>query len=55
MMKANLVLFSKTESEYPDTKSMRPISVLPSILKLFELSISNNFIEAMKSSIFSEY
>ena len=37
-----LILLSKTNQEYTDIKSIRPISILPSITKLFEISIIHN-------------
>ena len=38
-MKAKLILISKDGTEYPEIDKIRPISILPTITKIFELSI----------------
>ena len=52
-MKAKLCLISKDGTEYPEIDNIRPISVLPTITKIFELSILNHLEEATASQIFS--
>ena len=51
---ARLVLFSKSNNNTPCIENIRPISVLPSITKLFELSILHNLETATKSPIFNK-
>ena len=51
-MKAKLILISKEDTEYPEIENTRPISVLPTITKIFELSILHYLEEAVKSGIF---
>ena len=51
-MEARLVLISKEDTEYPEIENTRPISVLPTITKIFELSILHYLEEAVKSPIF---
>ena len=38
-MKAKLILISKDGTEYPKLDKIRPINILPTITKVFELSI----------------
>ena len=52
-MKARLVLFSKSDNNTPTVDNIRPISVLPAITKLFELSILHNLEKATESPIFN--
>ena len=51
-MEARLVLISKEDTEYPEIENTRPISVLPTITKIFELSILHYLEEAVKLPIF---
>ena len=53
-MASRLILFSKTNQEYTDIKSIRPISILPYITKLFEVSIIHNLENATKSILFNK-
>ena len=42
-MKGKIILLNKDKGRSPTTESTRPITILPPILKLFELSIIHNF------------
>ena len=53
-MASRLILLSKTNQEYTDIKSIRPISILPSITKLFEVSIIHNLENATNSILFNK-
>ena len=48
-MKAKLILVSKEKTEYPKFENIRPISVLPTITKVFELSILHHLENATQS------
>ena len=48
-MKARLVLLSKDGTNYPPIDKTRPISILPAITKLFELSILNKIYNVTES------
>ena len=52
-MNARLVLISKDGTSYPPLDKTRPISILPAITKLFELSIFNDLSKITKSSQFN--
>ena len=54
-MEAKLVLLSKDNSHYPPIEWTRPISILPAITKIFELSIMNNLIKAIDSKLFNRH
>ena len=41
-MISRLLLISKTKDEYPEINNTRPISILPTITKMFEASILHN-------------
>ena len=45
-MKAKLILISKDGTEYPKLDKFRPISILPTITKVFDLSILHFFEQA---------
>ena len=51
-MEARLILISKEDTEYPSIEKTRPISILPTITKIFELSIIHHLEVATKSPIF---
>ena len=48
-MKAKLILVSKEKTEYPKIEYIRPIGVLPTITKVFELSIQHHLENATQS------
>ena len=48
-MEAKLILISKYGTEYPKIEQTRPISVLPTITKIFELSILHHLERAVDS------
>ena len=54
-MEAKLVLLSKDNSHYPPIEWTRPISILPAIAKIFELSIMNNLIKAIDLKLFNRH
>ena len=51
-MKAKLILISKDGTEYPEIDKIRPTSILPTITKIFELSILKFLEEATLKSMF---
>jgi hypothetical protein len=51
-MEGRLILISKTKSEYPSINQIRPITILPAITKLFELSILHFLEKATQLPIF---
>ena len=51
-MEARLILISKEDTKYPSIEKTRPISILPTITKIFELAIIHNLEAATKSPIF---
>ena len=51
-MEARLILISKEDTEYPSIEKAHPISILPTITKIFELSIIHHHEVATKSPIF---
>ena len=53
-MEARLILISKDDTEYPEISKTQPISVLPTITKIFELSILHYLEDAVKSILFCE-
>ena len=53
-MEVRLILISKDDTEYPEISKTRPISVLPTITKIFELSILHYLEDAVKSILFCE-
>ena len=53
-MEARLILISKDDTEYPEISKTRPISVLPTITKIFELSIFHYLEDAVKSILFCQ-
>ena len=52
-MKAILILLSKEDNKAPPVHKTRPISILPTIAKIFETSIMHNLEKVMQSPIFS--
>ena len=55
-MKSKLILISKKENNIPNVENTRPISVLPSITKAFEVAIINNLEKiAYEQHYISEY
>ena len=53
-MVSRLILISKTSNEYPEVKNTRPISILPSITKMFETSIMHNLEKVTNSPLFNK-
>ena len=53
-MVSRLILISKTSDEYPEVKNTRPISILPSITKMFETSIMHNLEKVTNSPLFKK-
>ena len=53
-MHAKLILISKDDTETPVIEKTRPISILPSITKIFEYSILHNLEKITQSPIFSK-
>ena len=53
-MSSKLILLSKNYQEYTDINNIRPISVLPTITKLFETSIIHNLEKVTDSIIFNK-
>ena len=51
-MESRLILISKDDIEYPKYLNTRPISVFPTITKIFELSILHYLEDAVKSILF---
>ena len=51
-MKAILILLSKEDNKEPPVHKMRPISILPTITKIFKTSIMHNLEKVMQSPIF---
>ena len=54
-MNARLILLSKDDSDTPQINKARPISILPTITKLFETTILHNFESVIQSQIFSKW
>ena len=54
-MKAKLILVSKEKTEYPKIENIRPISVLLTITKVFELSILHHLENAKQSIKFCKH
>ena len=52
---ARLVLLSKDKSHYPPVGWTRPISILPAITKIFELSLMNNLTKIYDSKLFNKH
>ena len=52
-MKSRLILLSKEDNEAPPVHKTRPISISPTITKIFETSIMQNFEKVLQSHIFS--
>ena len=53
-MKARLALLSKEETNMPEIENTRPISILPAVTKLFEISILHNLEKATKLDQFNK-
>ena len=53
-MNASLILISKNETNNPRIENTRPISILPPVTKLFELSILHNIEKATESQEFNK-
>ena len=53
-MNAKLVLISKDDTETPPIHKTRPISILPTITKIFESSIIHNLEKITQSPVFSK-
>ena len=53
-MEARLILICKDDTEYPEISKSWSISVLPTITKIFELSILHYLEDAVKSILFCE-
>ena len=53
-METRLILISKDDTEYLEISKTQPISVLPTITKIFELSILYYLEDAVKSILFCE-
>ena len=51
-MKAKLILLSKNNTDCPEITRVRPISILPVVTKLFELSILDILVKATDSENF---
>ena len=41
-MSGRLILLNKENNKYPQIENTRPITILPAITKIFELSIMHN-------------
>ena len=54
-MISRLLLISKTKDEYPEINNTRPISILPTITKMFEASILHNLEKVVNSSLFNRW
>ena len=53
-MNAKLVLISKDGTDHPSVDKIRPISILPSVTKMLEISILLNLESLTKSQNFNE-
>ena len=51
-MEAKLILISKDNTEYPIIEETRPISILPTVTKIFELSILHHLEKATQTALF---